>query len=474
MPDLPKMPTGDDRLGVFDAVMWNVEKDPVLRSVIVAMVLLDQEPDIDVLLTRIDAMTRFVPKLRQRVIGNPVSLVPPRWEDDPYFDMQYHLRRVGVKSDGTLRPALRVAEKMAEQDFDRKRPLWEMTLVTGLPKKQSAILCKIHHSVTDGVGGMAMAAALFDLSREPRTDLGSIPDTAESAAASPLGRLLSGAAFEVFGTTERIKGLAGGAASLAKDAVTDPKTTAERGAAFVSSAGRLLAPANEPLSPTMTGRSLSVNFDTFSVPLDDLKKAGKSQGGTLNDAFMAAVGQGLRRYHEKMGGQVDELRVNMPVNLRSKGDTEVGGNRWVPTRFGVPVAEPDPAKHIRQLHPLLKQARTEPALVLSDHVYRLMTRLPSNVATNVAAGMMKGTDYAATNVPGPPIEIFAGGAKVLSMVAFAPKGGASLNVAMMTYAGNAVMGIGIDTVAVSDPALMVTCLKQGFDAVTGLAKDADA
>lgn len=36
--------------------------------------------------------------------------------------------------------------------------------------------------------------------------------------------------------------------------------------------------------------------------------------------------------------------------------------------------------------------------------------------------MMKGTDVAATNVPGPPIPVYMAGAKVEQMLPFAPKG----------------------------------------------------
>ena len=93
-----------DRMGAFDAVMWGVEQDPLLRSVIVAMTVLDARPDIDVLVDRITRMTLAVPKLRQRVIGNPVSPIPPRWEVDPNFDLAFHLKRFHVPADGTDRP----------------------------------------------------------------------------------------------------------------------------------------------------------------------------------------------------------------------------------------------------------------------------------------------------------------------------------------------------------------------------------
>jgi hypothetical protein len=112
-----------DRMGAFDAVMWGVEQDPVLRSVVVAMTVLDNDPEVDLLVDRVTRMTLAVPKLRQRVIGNPVSPIPPRWEVDPNFDLAFHLKRFHVPGDGTDRPLMRIAEQMAEQDFDRDRPL---------------------------------------------------------------------------------------------------------------------------------------------------------------------------------------------------------------------------------------------------------------------------------------------------------------------------------------------------------------
>ena len=154
-----------DRMGAFDAVMWGMEHDPILRSPIVAMTVLDAVPDVDLLIDRITRMTLVTPKLRQRVIGNPISPIPPRWETDPNFDLSFHLKRYHVPADGTDRPLLRIAEQMGEADFDRDRPLWEMALVQGWDGDRSAVIIKLHHAITDGVGGMAMAASLFDLTR---------------------------------------------------------------------------------------------------------------------------------------------------------------------------------------------------------------------------------------------------------------------------------------------------------------------
>lgn len=459
----------DERMGAFDAVMWGVEDDPLLRSVIVVMVLLESAPDRTEGTARVDRLTRQVPQLRQRVIGNPFSLVPPRWETDPNFDLAYHLSWVSVPdNDSSVRGALRIAERMAEQDFDRNRPLWEMTLVTGLDDGRAAVLFKIHHSITDGVGGMMIAASLFDLTPEPRTDLGPMPDAPGGEVLDPLQRLTRGVNYEAVTTVGQVRGMLDDGVGLARKAVSDPVGSLGGAVQFASSAGRLLAPAGTPLSPVMTGRSLSVHFDELEVPLADLKAAAAAAGGTVNDVFLAAVTGGLRAYHEAMGEVPDAVRVNMPVNLRAKGDATVGGNSWVPARFAIPIREKDPAKRIRALHPLLLQARTEPALPISNQVFRLLSTLPNVITTNVAGGLMKGTDVAATNVPGPPFAVYLAGARVRRIVPYAPKAGAAVNIALMSYDGVAQLGVNIDTAAITDPALFTRCLGDALAEVVAL------
>ncbi|MEZ5157707.1 MAG: wax ester/triacylglycerol synthase family O-acyltransferase [Candidatus Nanopelagicales bacterium] len=463
----------DPRMDWADAVMFGVEEDPVLRSVITLVILLDQEPDETTVRERIERMTRLVPKLRQRAVGNPLSLAPPRWEIDPNFDLDYHLRWVSVPNpDGTMRPVFTMAEQMAEGDFDRARPLWEMLLISGLKDGQAAFITKIHHSVTDGIGGLQMAATLFDLDRKG-AELGPMPEAPQGTAAGLRGRLKQGMSFEARTTAGDVRSAIGTGTDFVKEAVTDPIGVATSAGEMAASLSRMLAPASEPLSTVFGDRSLSVYFDLIDIPLDDLKKAGKVGRGTLNDAFVAGVAGGLRRYHERHGTIPDALRVNMPVNLRSPADTGKQGNAWVPARFPVPMNEADPAKRIQQLHPVLRQARTEPAAVLTDQVFRLLTMLPRSIATVVAGGLMKGTDFVATNVPGPPIPVYFAGSQILRMLPYAPKAGAAVNCALMSYNGVAQVGVNIDTMSVPNPPELVADLRTGLEEIAALARSAD-
>ena len=49
------------------------------------------------------------------------------------------------------------------------------------------------------------------------------------------------------------------------------------------SVARFLEPATSPHSPIMQARTLARSLGTVEVPMDDLKRAAKAVGGSLND-----------------------------------------------------------------------------------------------------------------------------------------------------------------------------------------------
>ena len=138
LPDQPEVKF-EHRMSDADALMWAIEKDPMLRSTITTVVVLDGEVSRDAVWRSFDRASRVVPRLRQRVRSNPLSVAPPRWEVDPNFDLGYHLRFSRVPGEGTMRDLLAMAQPMAMQGFDRARPLWECTIVDGLDGGRSAL-----------------------------------------------------------------------------------------------------------------------------------------------------------------------------------------------------------------------------------------------------------------------------------------------------------------------------------------------
>ena len=78
------------------------------------------------------------------------------------------------------------------------------------------------------------------------------------------------------------------------------------------------------------------------------------------------------------------------------------------------------------------------------------------------------SDVTASNVPGPPVEVWLAGARVLELVPLPPPIGAAVFVALLTYNGQATIGVAMDDKAVTDNVLLMECMRHGFEVVTGL------
>jgi diacylglycerol O-acyltransferase len=455
----------ESRMSDSDALMWHIEKDPLLRSTITVVTLLDRHPDRAALADKLERGSRLVPRMRQRVVGNPLSLAPPRWEIDRNFDLRYHLRWINAGGDGTMRTVLDIAEPIAMQGFDRARPLWEFVVVEGLEEGRAALVQKLHHAITDGVGGMQIAMLLLDLEREPASDDGPMPGLPEGHVMGAAERTVDALGHVVrrnLGIARRARTTVTGAVA---GAAVDPLALARGVGDTVASVGRMLAPATEPLSPIMRGRSLSVHFETVTLSLPDLKAAAKRTGGTLNDAFVAGVAGGLRRYHDRHGADVSGLRMNMPINVRDEGTENLAGNQFAPARFVVPMDVADPLERMHAVHELVAAQRSEPALSLLEPMSRVLNRLPTTLTTAVFGAMLKGIDFTTSNVPGAPIPVFVAGARIEAMFPFGPLAGAAVNVTLLSSCDDVHLGINCDLAAVPDPGVLRECVQESFDEV---------
>ena len=119
-------------LSQTDTLMWMVEADPLLRSTILGVVLLEAAPDWQRLHHRIEEVTHQVPALREKVTPVPLHPTLLRWEPDPAFDLNYHLRRISLPPGSGVPELLDWARSTYAGGFDSSRPLWEFTLVEGV------------------------------------------------------------------------------------------------------------------------------------------------------------------------------------------------------------------------------------------------------------------------------------------------------------------------------------------------------
>jgi diacylglycerol O-acyltransferase len=310
-----------------------------------------------------------------------------------------------------------------------------------------------------------MAMMLLDIERDPAPTDDPMPPPPDPESYTPIELLRDGLAHE----RRRQLGIVQRAVGQARGAIANPVLVGGSAVAGVSSLARMLRPAFEPMSPIMTGRSLSARFDVVSAPLAELKAAAKKAEGRLNDAFVAAVAGGLAKYHERRGAPVDALRMSMPISIRAADSEVMGGNQFVPARFAVPMNIADPLERMRQVRELVATQRAEPALAFTGAITGILNRLPTGITTQIFGGMLKGMDFVTSNVPGAPIPVYLAGARVEANYALGPLSGAAINVTLLSHLDDVFVGINSDPAAVPDPELLVECFEEGFAEVRKVA-----
>ncbi len=450
-------PGQTDRMSEFDALMWIVERNPMLRSTMTSVAIFDGQPDRKVVRERIDRMTRVIPRLRQRVRGNPFSIATPRWEIDPDFDLDYHLRWIGVGGDRTVRDVLDLTAPIVMQGFDRERPLWEADVVEGLADGTTALILKTHHSVVDGMGAMRMQMELFDF--EPGiVDKGPMPDAPSEVVLGQAERSVDALAHELRAQRE----VFAAGRDFLKANLMHPLDTTRSVAEGVVSAGRLLKPIDAPLSPLLSERSLNLRLDTIELSLSELKAASKLAGGKLNDSFLAGLCLGLGEYHQRHGLPAEALRFGVPVNQRPKdGDDSAEGNHWAPVRFELAILD-DPIEQMHEIQARMAATTAEPALAWLASISGAIRRLPKPMATAIVTASMRGTDVQASNVPGSPLPLYLAGVPMLAQFPFGPVTTSALNVTLLSYRDDLHIGVAMNDAAIDDPGQLVDDLRNGF------------
>jgi WS/DGAT/MGAT family acyltransferase len=443
-------------LNPMEVLMWRAEASPQMRSTILALEILDHVPDWDRFVAAHEWGSRMVPRFRRRIVDP--GYAPPGWAADTEFDLEYHVRRVSLPPGATFDDLLRTASTQAMTPFDTNRPPWEATLYENLPGGKAGYALKMHHSATDGLGTIQLLTALHSTSHEGSPDKPQppLPAAETYSATDALVRQAAGDARSLAGMLRRRVG-----------ALAHPRQSLVDGARFASSLRRVLADPDTENSPLLKGRSLKWRFLALDVQFADLRAAAKAAGGSVNDAFLAALLAGFRLYHEELGSPIDTLPMALPISIRRDDDKE-GGNRFAGARLAAPVGILDPVERIQIIREMVLAARSEPAMEGIALIAPAIARLPAPVIARVASDLTKASDLQASNIPGLQGDVFLAGARVERLYPYAPLPGVATMITLMTHGKTGCVGINLDPAAIQEPMCFGRCLAAGFDEVLAL------
>ena len=395
---------------------------------------------INVLRNRMHLLEPF----RRRLVHVPFDLGHPVWIEDPDFDLDSHIHRVAVRPPGSMHEVAEIVADIASTQLDRSRPLWELTLIEGLEDGKVCFVTKMHHSAIDGVSGADLMAHLFDLSADAPDP--EPPDEPWQGEKVPTD-------FELL--THAVQGI-----------VTSPRTIAKVMRRTVASVGNVIARQREASAenrptPALPFTAPKVKWSGAITPhrtvafgkaaLDDMRHIKSTFGTTVNDVVLAACTQTLRQYliaHDDLPDK--PLVCSVPVSVH--GNTEHEGTNQVSTMFArLPVQIEDPVEQLRVINAETREAKEMQNAIGADllqdfaqfvppTLFNRSMRLYSNL--NLADRHRPVHNLIVSNVPGPPIPLYAAGAQVAGVYPFGPLlEGAGLNLTVLSNMGHVDFGV---------------------------------
>lgn len=441
-----------DRMAATDALFWYAESAmPIFRPIIAALHVLEEAPDPERMKKGLEIAVKAIPRLRQRVLELPFQLGLPEYVEDTHFDAAYHLRHLSLPAPGTMRQLLDLTAAQFATPLDRERPLWEAYWIDGLEEGRTAFFFKVHHSLVDGVGSIAILDALTQTSadepfprvrqrtRRQRTNANLLSQLSHFATdqAVAAARMCAQTAvdslnavrhpLDTAGQLQRtLRGLAGAARDLQQPSVKDP------------------------LLCTTSG--LSRRFDVMEISFDRLRAIKEPLGITVNDLILTALAGTIGHYHRERHAHVDELNCMVPMNLRGGGDRQTLGNRVGVFNIRLPVGERSASRRLRRIVQQTCTAKNDKRGASYPFLMDLLSFVPGAAFRWLGRQALGRVNIACTNVPGVAEPRYMAGARIEAIFPFASVvEGTPIVVAMLSYDGRMDVGIDTDPEAIPDP-----------------------
>lgn len=429
-------------------------------------------PDFDpfeVVRKRFEIMVGHVEPLRRRLAEVPFSLDHPYWVIDPDFNLDYHVRHLGLAPPGDAEQLGDQIARIVGRPMDRSRPLWEAYVIEGLADDRWALLTKTHHSTIDGAAGVILLNMLIDeapdtvLEYEPVAWTGEpLPSDVDLIQRSIRNMLLNpakGARYQL----RLMQELAEAAGVTGVGSAVSQARSAIKTIAGGSQTERTVTLPATSAPPTPWNKSITPHrrFAMRATSLEDIKALKDATGGTVNDVVMAICAGALREYLIKHDALPEApLRAMVPVSIRTGDEEDIWTNRVSAIVADLPTNCDDPLERVNRCHEAMQVAKKNfdlvPAATLTEAqqftspvlaagAMRLASRM------KLADRMRPPLNLVISNVPGPRTARYLAGAK---LQAYSPVSmiteGMGLNITVHSYEDHLDFGLIADRELIPD------------------------
>ncbi|TNF28654.1 MAG: wax ester/triacylglycerol synthase family O-acyltransferase [Deltaproteobacteria bacterium] len=454
------------RMTPTDAAWLHMDR-PESLMMITALLWFDGPVPYDVVLGLVsERLVAVYPRFSRRIREAPLELGPPRWEDDPQFDVARHVVPGRLTAPGGKAELESFCAEMMAVPLDRSRSPWQLHVIEGYDGGRATVLVvRIHHCVADGISLARVLLAMADdagldphvvhVPQEPHTDRFHRPRLSPMRATWKLGETLWHEGVELSTHPARLLELA------------------RLGTDVAAAATHLLGLSPDP--DTALRGPLGVQKRVAwsdPMPLPRIKAACKDLGCTLNDVLLAAIAGALRRYLQQRGSLVADVRAFVPVNLRPLDQPVPAdlGNHFSLAVLPLPVGQETPAARLGALRREMDRIKQSQEPAVAFGILNAVGLTPTRVEQAVLRYFGTKGSAVMTNVPGPKAPIMLGGHKIAGFLFWVPmSAGVGLGVSIFSYAGQVTVGVASDAGLVPDPEAIVAAYPDELAALEALS-----
>jgi WS/DGAT/MGAT family acyltransferase len=443
-----------DRLSSFDTSFLANEKDNAHMAIGAVLVFDGPAPTEAEFLAQIRSRLHLLPRLRQRLLTPPLGLGTPFWVDDDTFDVRRHVGHATLPGPGTDEELRALAGELYAPALDRRKPLWELTLVDGFVAERFAVIYKTHHAMADGISAVDIGMLLFDVEREAPPAAAEQPWRPRRSPSS-----VGLAVRAVTGVLATLRRMSRWLAGATRDPADASRRAGDGLAGLWEVTWNLFCPAPRvPINPPGVGPRRDLAWASFD--LSEFKRIKNALGGTVNDISLAVAAGALRTWFDetdpsfcnpegdKRKGVGPELKALVPVSIRTVDEHGELGNKLTAMRGPLPVGLADPVERLAVISAAMDGLKASKQPLGAEAIWGLNDWF-RDFAPPVLLGPTAAINFSTrlfnllvTNFPGPQIPFFALGRELTAIhpVGFLARRH-GLAIAILSYNGRVSFGL---------------------------------
>ncbi len=414
--------------------------------------------------TRLDR----VPLLFDIVVPSPIPFALPYWKHQETIDLDNHLSLVTLagEQDSEIDDDREVDRLLADflaRPLPRDRPAWAMTYVQGGDGRSDFVMMKVHHALLDGSLGIESLVSLLDLAPDVISGPGLEREGARRSSSADTQDNSAGESVSFF---QSLLDLPGEIVTRARSASLVGDTLSSISKAIAGDdVDAVLRELNFGAPRFSVSGALGERRSVvrWSLDLGELASLARSQRMTVNEVVLAICGYAHAQYLREQGDEdwKREPIALMPLSTRRNLAASASQNQVSAQLVTLPVVLDDPIEQLRRAREVSRRAKE----LHSQIGPNLFAALASVVTTPLLGSLSRLIskskvfdridpifNMVVSNVPGSPVQLFAGESSIGEIVPFGPVvEGAPINLTIMSYLDRMFFGLVVDGDLVSEP-----------------------